>query len=152
MLLTLLQLDLGSSGPPPVTPLVSYALKATVGGGGAHNAPLSIAAGDSFALVLPLLTPSGAQPTLISPSAVFELFDTPFALPGAGVILTKSTANGEATLAQILGAWTLTVDFASVDTLTAPSASFYWQAQIDDGAGKATIADGQIQISANLIG
>jgi len=151
MLLLFLQ-NLQGGGGPIASPFTTFTLKATVGGGGAHNAPIQITAGDTFSLVFPLLTPSGAQPNFSSPSAIFELFTTPFPMPWSTMVLEKSTGSGSATLAQVNGAWVFTVNFAIADTESIIGGGFFFQVQVDDGLNKATVADGQIQIASNLIG
>lgn len=140
----LFQLNLSGSGPIGGAPLEIFTGKASLPA--ASNAPIIVTAGDCFLYNFPVLV-GGSGVNFTAPTAIFELFVTSFAFPGATALLTKNP-----TMTQAAGVWTIPVNFIELDTLTVPPGYYFFQIKVTDGGNYNVVASGVIQINANLIG
>ena len=112
----------------------------------ARNAPVAMSAGDTLSLVFSITTAQGT-PNYASPVASFNLINQPVCISGAASLLLKSGA-----MANNNGAWTSTVTLNKSDTISIPQGVYYYQLEIVDGNLSQIVADGVLQITANIIG
>jgi len=117
----------------------------------AKNQAITFPAGDAFVLHVPIKDAAKQIVNLAGHTVEYLVSDAP-PESATEVLLTKTTANGEASLEEDEdGLWSADIVFNHVDTVSMAPKTYYHQLRVYDGSGApSTVMTGSITIEPTL--